>query len=212
VTEHPDDQDHVLSDRLLDLLVFAPAGAVVSFVEEFPKLAERGRDHLGVRISSARAVGEFVVTAGGQELRRRSSRLVGGGRGSPGPSKPPRGTEPATAVPTRGARSVASPGSPTRAASQPTPGSRANGASVSVPRTPSTAAPTPATTAVPDRHIPTVDALGIPGFDSLSASQVVPRLDGLNRQELVAVRAYETATRGRRTILSRVDQLLEARA
>jgi hypothetical protein len=57
-----------------------------------------------------------------------------------------------------------------------------------------------------------VSSLAIPGFDSLSASQVVQRLDGLNRQELVSVRAYESSTRGRRTILNRVDQLLDERS
>jgi hypothetical protein len=57
-----------------------------------------------------------------------------------------------------------------------------------------------------------VSALSIPGFDTLSASQVVQRLDGLNRADLVSVRTYESATRGRRTILSRVDQLLDERS
>jgi len=61
-------------------------------------------------------------------------------------------------------------------------------------------------------NVPDVGSLGIPGFDTLSASQVVQRLAGLDRTELVAVRAYEEASRGRRTILSRVDQLLEQRA
>ena len=61
-------------------------------------------------------------------------------------------------------------------------------------------------------NVPDVGSLGIPGFDTLSASQVVQRLAGLDRTELVAVRAYEAASRGRRTILSRVDQLLEQRA
>jgi hypothetical protein len=50
--------------------------------------------------------------------------------------------------------------------------------------------------------------LAIPGYDSLSASQVVPRLEGLARSDLVAIRAHETAGRGRRTVLSRIDQLL----
>jgi hypothetical protein len=60
--------------------------------------------------------------------------------------------------------------------------------------------------------VPTASSLAIPGFDTLSASQVVQRLDGLSRGELVAARAYEAGTRGRRTILSRIDQLLEERA
>ena len=49
--------------------------------------------------------------------------------------------------------------------------------------------------------------LAIPGYDSLSASQVVPRLAGLAEDELEAVRFYESATRGRRTILSKIAQL-----
>jgi hypothetical protein len=61
-------------------------------------------------------------------------------------------------------------------------------------------------------HVPPVAALSIPGFDALSASQVVQRLDGLNRTELVSVRTYEASTRGRRTILNRVDQLLDERS
>jgi hypothetical protein len=51
------------------------------------------------------------------------------------------------------------------------------------------------------------DALAIPGYDSLSASQVVPRLAGLAPEELELVRKYELAGRGRRTILSRIVQL-----
>jgi hypothetical protein len=49
--------------------------------------------------------------------------------------------------------------------------------------------------------------LAIPGYDALSASQVVERLDGLDAAELQAVRAYESAHRNRRTILGKIDQL-----
>jgi hypothetical protein len=49
--------------------------------------------------------------------------------------------------------------------------------------------------------------LAIPGYDTLSASQVVPRLEGLTSDELDAVRAYELATRARKTVLTRIDQL-----
>ena len=50
-------------------------------------------------------------------------------------------------------------------------------------------------------------ALAIPDYDSLSASQVVPRLSGLAPTELEVVRAYEAAHRGRKTILSKITQL-----
>lgn len=54
---------------------------------------------------------------------------------------------------------------------------------------------------------PAGGALAIPGYDSLSASQVLPRLDGLADEELEAVRSYEAAHRGRKTILGRIAQL-----
>ena len=54
---------------------------------------------------------------------------------------------------------------------------------------------------------PAVDSLAIPGYDTLSASQVVQRLPGLAGVELEAIRAYESAGRARKTILNRVAQL-----
>lgn len=61
----------------------------------------------------------------------------------------------------------------------------------------------------PAPAMPAGDAgsLAIPGYDALSASQVVQRLAGLATDELEAVRTYEAATRGRRTILNRIAQL-----
>lgn len=57
------------------------------------------------------------------------------------------------------------------------------------------------------RSGPDASQLAIPGYDSLAASQVLPRLEGLTPDELEAVRTYETAYRGRRTILGRIGQL-----
>ena len=54
---------------------------------------------------------------------------------------------------------------------------------------------------------PSESQLAIPGYDSLSAPQVVKRLDGLVDGELEAVRRYEETHRGRRTILSKIAQL-----
>jgi hypothetical protein len=58
--------------------------------------------------------------------------------------------------------------------------------------------------------VPEVDSLPIPGYESLAASQVIPRLTALTPDELRAVGAYERATRRRQTILHRVSQLLAA--
>lgn len=56
---------------------------------------------------------------------------------------------------------------------------------------------------------PTVDVseLAVPDYDSLSASQVVPRLAGLSSEELELVRRYESEHRQRKTILNKVAQL-----
>lgn len=61
--------------------------------------------------------------------------------------------------------------------------------------------------ASPSGATATGDHLAITGYDTLSASQVVQRLAGLEASELEAVRHYEEQTRGRRTILSKIGQL-----
>jgi hypothetical protein len=65
----------------------------------------------------------------------------------------------------------------------------------------------PAAPAAPAEPPPPAAALGIPDYDVLSASQVVPRLPGLSADELDAVRRYEAAHRGRKTILAKIAQL-----
>jgi hypothetical protein len=220
-----------LSERFLDLVVFLPTGLAVTLVEELPRLAERGRERLGVQVNSARAVGRFAVKAGHHELRKRSEGLKrtgsAGTGASPEPTDGPRpstgaggGSNGATATPPRlraiprPPASTAGPGPTTAPASGPvTP---APTPSVTPSAIPSTTPPGSTPGSRPARpanaNVHESSSLAIPGFDTLSASQVVQRLDGLTRSELVAVRAYETAARGRRTILSRVDQLLDERS
>lgn len=54
---------------------------------------------------------------------------------------------------------------------------------------------------------PEPDELALADYDSLAASQVVPRLAALDPAELEAVRSYEIAHRGRKTVLGRIAQL-----
>jgi len=69
------------------------------------------------------------------------------------------------------------------------------------------ATPTSAPVVPPKAHGPAASALAIPDYDSLSASQVVPRLEGLSVEELASVEAYEAEHRGRKTILNKIAQL-----
>ena len=93
----------------------------------------------------------------------------------------------------------------------------ADEATASAPAT-APAAPTPAPPAAPasapsaaeaswQTEVPSSDALPIPDYDELSASQVVERLEGLDRESLDAIRRYETEHRGRNTILGKIAQL-----
>jgi hypothetical protein len=72
---------------------------------------------------------------------------------------------------------------------------------------PPAAPASPSRAAAPAGDAPSADALPIPDYDELSASQVVERLEGLDRESLDAIRAYESEHRGRNTILGKIAQL-----
>ena len=64
---------------------------------------------------------------------------------------------------------------------------------------------------VPDPAAEAIVGGALADYDTLSASQVVRRLESLGPDQLRAVQRYEASTRNRRTILSRADQLLGER-
>ena len=68
-------------------------------------------------------------------------------------------------------------------------------------------APAPETAGEPTAGAPPVGDLPIPGYDELSASQIVERLDGLSKAALDRIKLYELAHRARRTILATIDAL-----
>jgi hypothetical protein len=147
-----------LARRTLDALVYAPAGLLLTAVEDLPSMAAKGRSRIEVQVRNAHLVGRMVVTLGRHDLERRVADLADlPGRDAPSPPPTP---SPSPAAP-------------------PQPAGRG-----------------------------TATGLAIPDYDTLSASQVVRRLDGLGRPELEAVVRHEAATRGRRTILHRAQQLL----
>ena len=67
--------------------------------------------------------------------------------------------------------------------------------------------PAPEASRAPTEPAVPVERLALPDYDSLSASQVIPRLQGLEPTELEDVRVYEAAGRSRRTILNKIAQL-----
>jgi hypothetical protein len=176
-------------ERVLDVFVFAPVGLAQSAAEEFDDLAEKGRHRVEGQIHTARLVGQFAVQMARGEAKRMMegalSRAVGvRERWQSGDEWGGDGDSPTTAAFDTDKSGPTPWRAPTSSKSASTPPAGATYGKAS-----------------------TTD-LAIPGYDSLSASQVVQRLDGLSRQELEDVREHELANRHRRTILGRVDQLL----
>ena len=163
--------------HLVDYCVYAPLGLALEARTLMPGLIDRGRAQVGV----ARMVGEFAVKWGSVRLE---SSVVDAQDQAMGLLRRA-GLAPAEDR-DRGSVSEGDVGAPS-------------------PRPDPTGAPE----AEDPIDVPEIDVttLAIPDYDNLSASQVVPRLDGLTAGELVAVGAYERGHRRRKTILNKVAQL-----
>jgi len=71
--------------------------------------------------------------------------------------------------------------------------------------------PTEPTTGIPTSGADAVDAggLALPDYDQLPAAHIIDKLAGLTRQERDLIESYEAATRGRRTVLGKLERLRE---
>jgi hypothetical protein len=222
-------EEHNPLERAVDLFVFAPIGVAMFAKDTVPTFLKmfvsRGQTELQQRKKSLhiqanqyRVAGKFAMKYGGPEVRRQAeSKLDGarrlaeetlsglvpgcGGGGGDRPKETPK--KASTAAPPK----IAPVDHPATTATRR--GTIASGAAAIAPngatngngRTSSNAA----TSSEPVAHVE--PSLAIPGYDQLSASQVVERLEGLTPEELDAVRAYELAHRGRATILGKITQL-----
>ena len=174
-------------EQALDVLVYAPLGLVFSARELLPKLVEKGRSQAAM----AKMVGQFAVEKGQTDASKVFERA----------SKQAMSTLEQLASFNAGSSNGSKTGSRTAA--------NANGTASSTAAAPVTDVTAVATPSAPTSG-PEAATLAIPDYDSLSASQVLPRLNGLSADELEAVRAYEAAHRSRKTILNRVAQLQSA--
>jgi hypothetical protein len=186
------------------------------------QLAE-AEGRLSEEVRKARMIGQVAVTFGGRQVRREvdarladvrrtaegvasfiSGTTAGDARSNGSGTAAPKATDTATAPRSAPAAKAATAKAPAKKAparkapARKAPATRATAAKASRAR--KSAPPSAATSAA---------GLPIREYDGLSASQVVSRLTGLTPDELRAVRAYEEASRGRRTILLAIDRLLE---
>lgn len=193
-------------EQALDAFLYAPIGLLFDGPARFPKLVRNGK----TQVTNARMMGQFAVQMGRTEVEKRAKELDGPvaevlrsfGLAPEQPAPPPTPTREneETAQPT------AAPASGTKKsrASKKTATKKSTGTkkTAKTKRPASKAKKAAAAVATPD-----VGSLPIPEYDSLSASQVVSRLRGLDADALEAVRQYEAATRGRKTVLSKIQQL-----
>ncbi len=223
--------------QVLNLAFFGPVGLALAAKDTLPEWVDKGRRRVGHQVGIAKMVGEHASRHGQKIV---SETLVSFGL-LPGPPPPtsasasPPSAEVAPKARQRAAREAReevgrSPGSAVEAVP-------AEGASVdsfrvdpAAPSVDSSLVDTAARSTDSLRADPAAPSanggprvrtasrssldsaeLAIPGYDSLSASQVVQRLAGLAPPELEAVRTYEAAGRGRRTILTKVAQLQTGR-
>ncbi|HEX5267091.1 MAG TPA: hypothetical protein VFW24_09990 [Acidimicrobiales bacterium] len=186
-------------ESALDVFVYAPLGLFFTVTEEMPKLVEKGRERLTTQLTTARMLGQMAAP----QLQAEAEKLVKGVmdrlssppggpvRAPAAPPPPPPPPPPPRARPSVEPMGIDRPGPAPGPVTAP-PGSPATG--------------TGGNGSV--AHAGDSTHLAIPGYDTLSAMQVVQRLAGLSPPELEAVRAYEAAHRGRKTILHRAEQLL----
>jgi len=200
MTEKPD-----RIERTLEVLLYAPVGLGAYILDNGPSLIDmfvtRGRSEIDRRhedvqrhVTSARSLGEVVLAFGPPIARQRVEHHLGEAR---------RRAEDLFASPTTEPTPT-----PAVAVVDPVPVVEARPVAQSAPEPPlrfASAAAPPSVTGNGDRARSA--ELPIPGYDALSASQVVERLIGLTSDELDAVHAYETAHRQRRTILGKIEQL-----
>ena len=193
-------------EQAVDTFVYAPIGLLFEGASLLPQLVEKGRS----QVTMARMIGQFAVQQGRQEATKAASKLqdqaagvldlLGGALMPGGPDGVEEPAPAAPATPTRTAKRV--PGA-AREAARAVAGAHRSPASQAPATTPAAAIEEPGVAIDPGE-------LAIPDYDGLSASHVVNRLAGLAPAELEAVRRYEAANRGRKTILSKVAQLQSA--
>jgi len=167
------------SEQLLDLVLYAPVG-MLRGATTLPDATRRGREQCEPQVNLAKFVGKFAVQQGTHLVRLEITKWLAQATGAPRD-----GT--IASVVHRSEEGHHAPPSTTRAPVAPV-------------------APIEQVIAVRHEAPPSAD-LAIPEYDALAASQVIPRLAALSPTELDAVRGYEAAHRGRRTILARIGQI-----
>lgn len=185
-------------DEAMKLLVYAPIGAAMYLKDMAPTFlnmftvrgkaqVDQTRNMANNMFTMAKSLGQARVNQTQQDVRKRSEAVRGAAEGS---LKVVQGIG-------RSAGSAAQTAGDRIRQASPVGTTSGNGAASEARATKATTATAPQ----PD--------LAIPDYDSLSATQVAQRLGGLGTADLRKVRSYEVSNRGRKTIVGKIDALLD---
>lgn len=204
----PRDQNPV--EKAVDLLVFAPFGVAMFAKDTVPTFLkmfvarghtelEQRRRELAEQANQYKTIGRFAVRYGGPEARRQAEATIEGAR------RQAEATVDGVRKRAQSSLSGLAPARPPAARVDPGPPR----ATAPAPHPPAGNGDVGAREGGRDdtRDADVSATLPIPGYDQLSASQVVARLDGLAADELQTIQIYESEHRGRNTILGKIAQL-----
>ncbi len=174
-----------LSDRLADLLIYAPLGLLWERDQVLERLVKRGRSQTQL----AKLAAQMAAQRGPEEVEKQVRNTLESLAGSL--------AGPLARVLVEAGVALGVPGGPKPAPSAPAPAT-----------TPAPAPPKPEVS-VDDGPSPAGEVGGIADYDQRSARELVGLLDTLDPDALTIVRSHEAAGRKRKTILAKLDQLLD---
>lgn len=159
--------------ELLETGLYATAGAAAEFQDALPRLVEKGRSSLGPKFGLARVIGQLAVGGAENEIRKRSDVVVG---------------------------QISEIVSALFSSSSPSARKSDEGSVDQHPRH-NTESPVGAESTIIGRTASgSPEDLPISGYTTLSAQQVIARLENLSNAELEKIAIYEAAHRNRASI------------
>ena len=186
--------DKSLPDQAVEAILYAPLGIALDVLDRLPTWVARGKS----QATLTRLVGKMAVQKGQSEIEGVVSDIFGVKLGAPsseesdGSDKPDNSDTSETSETSAKAKPAAKPKSGKPAKDTPAKDTKA---------------------AKPKSKKPKAvlaEDLALESYGTLTASQIVKRLDALSAKQLEAVRLFEEANRHRVTILNRIRQIQRA--
>lgn len=190
-------------DQLVELLLYAPVGLAYEYEDVLPKLISRGKS----QVQLAKVLSQMAAQQGQTKAKNAASEGTDGVEDALAEVLGQAASVLAKGITEFGQRVGLAPVAP----SDP---QATDNAKASTRESPDTEAASDATTGeeapdgvYSDAAATPADSVPMAGYDELKAREIVPMLGDLTADQRRRVRAYEEATRDRKTILGKLDKL-----